>query len=567
MIADTLVCLLLILGVALGLSRPLVDRLRLAPAEALVAGAAFSLIGAWGIAWAVFTSGAPLGAYWLIPITAAVAILAGHRGLARVAKDPAARDLMVGQLGVTSWCVAWLSFIRNHSGGAWLGDWLEHWQRAHFFLREWPADLLFFDIYTLPARPPLSNVLTAAFMRMTSADYAHYQVIMAALCSLAYLPVGLLAGRFGGRRAARLAALILLLNPLFMQNATYPWTKLQAVFFILTGLYFFLRVRDRDAGSGAAAVVCALSLGGAVVTHYSAGPYVVVIAAAWIAMGFSRGWDGAFARATLASATAGACVLAPWFLWSVANYGWHGTFLSNTSVSMMQKTPGNPLVTMALNLRDSLIPPQVRGFRGSLFRQSSPWGSLRDQLFLVYQLNPLLALGSVGWLAVLREAIRAAKEAGRREWVFWACSVTGFVAVSFAAYGDRDHYGTGHICLQSLVLLGLAFLASRWERLGRRWRIALAVGWFVDFCLGIALQFAVEDFAPDRWSTPSVGAAEASATYGVVSQANLSEKIIAHLSYFADILPTPRALVLLLLGAILCIGIVRARGTPALPST
>jgi len=47
-----------------------------------------------------------------------------------------------------------------------------------------------------------------------------------------------------------------------------------------------------------------------------------------------------------------------------------------------------------------------------------------------------------------------------------------------------------------------------------------------------------------------------------VSQANLSEKIIAHFAYFADISPTPPALVLALLGAILCMALVRARRTP-----
>jgi hypothetical protein len=226
---------------------------------------------------------------------------------------------------------------------------------------------------------------------------------------------------------------------------------------------------------------------------------------------------------------------------------------------MLQKTPGNPLVTMALNLRDSLVPPQVRGFEGRLFRQSSPWGRLRDQLFLVYQLNPLLALGSVAWLAVAREALRAAREAPRRDRVFWALALAGFVLLSTAAYGDRDHYGTGHICLQSVVLLGLAFLASRWDRLGRGWRWALAIGWTVDFCLGIALQFAVEDFALDRWLTPARSLAEVSRSYGVVSQENLSEKIIAQLAYFADILPVSPALVLALLGAILCMALLRVR--------
>jgi 4-amino-4-deoxy-L-arabinose transferase-like glycosyltransferase len=454
--------------------------------------------------------------------------------------------------------VAWLSFVRNHSGGAWLGDWLEHWQRAHYFLREWPADRPFFDIYQLPARPPLANVLTAAFMRMAGTDYAHFQVIMAALCSLAYLPVGLLALRFGGRPAARVAAVVLMLSPLFVENSTYPWTKLPAAFFILCGLYFFLRVRDGDPQAGRAAVACGLCLGGAVVTHYSAGPYVVVIAAAWVVTGFQRGWRGGFAAATAGAAAAGACVLAPWFAWSVAQYGWGGTFLSNSTVSMAAKYPGNPLAAMLLNLRDSLVPPQVRGYSGRLLSQSSPWGALRDQCFLVYQLNPVLALGSVGWVVVAREAARAAGTAARRDRVFWTLSLLGIVAASFAAYGDRDHYGIGHICLQSLVLLGLAFLASRWQGLGRGWRLALAAGWAADFCLGIALQFAVEDFAIDRWASPGRGLLEVSRTYNAVSQENLSEKIIAHLAFFADILATPRALVLLLLGAILGMAILRA---------
>jgi hypothetical protein len=561
MIVDTLACLILILGVALGLSRGVADRLGLCPAEGLVAGAAFSLIGAWAIAWAVFISGAPLGAYWLIPVFSAVSIAVCRKSLWRLAADPAARDLMAGQVLVTAWCVGWLSFVRNHSGGAWLGDWLEHWQRALFFLREWPADRPFFDIYQLPARPPLANVLTAAFMRMTGTDYAHFQVVMTILCSLAYLPVGLLSLRFGGRPAPRVAAVVLMLSPLFMENATYPWTKLQAAFFILAGLYFFLRVRDNDSHSGKAAIACALCLGGAVVTHYSAGPYVVVIAAAWIVTGFQRGWGGGFARTTVAAAAAGACVLAPWFLWSAAEYGWAGTLLSNSTVSMASKYPGNPLAAMLLNLRDSLIPPQVRGYHGRLFTQSSPWGALRDQCFLVYQLNPVLALGCVGWFVVAREAARAAASAARRDRLFWTLAVLGIVAASFAAYGDRDHYGIGHICLQSLVLLGLAFLASRWETLGRGWRIALMAGWAADFCLGIALQFAVEDFAIDRWANPGRGLLDVSQSYNPVSQENLSEKIIAHLSFFADNLPTSRALVLLLLGALLGMAILRAGRT------
>ena len=562
MLVDTLASLLLVLGVALGLSRPLVERLRLRPAEAVVAGAALSLVLAWLVAFSVFASGVSLSGYALVPLLGLAGLCLGLRGLRSAGADPEARDLLLGQLLVTAWCVGWLAFVRNHSGGAWLGDWLEHWQRASYFLREWPKDKLFFDIYEVPARPPLSNVLVAAFLRVTRADYAHYQLFMAALASLAYLPVGLLAARFGGARAARVAAVLLMLNPLFVQNATYPWTKLHAAFFILTGLYFFLRVRDQDAPPVTPGVLCGAALGGAVVTHYSAGPYVVVLAAAWLGFGFRRGYGRGFAPATALAAAAGALVIVPWFAWSASQFGWHLTLMSNSTASMAGKAPGNPLAIMALNLRDSLIPPQVRGFSGALFRQASPWGSLRDQAFLVYQLNPLLALGSVGWIATLAGAWRASRAADRRERSFWVLLIASVVALCFAVYGDRDHYGIGHICLQSLVLLGLAFLASRWPIMAPVWRRLLAAGLAVDFTLGIALQFAVEDFALDRWLTPTRGLAEVSQSYAVVSQENLSEKIIAHFAYFADSVATPPALVLALLGAILCMALVRARQAP-----
>jgi 4-amino-4-deoxy-L-arabinose transferase-like glycosyltransferase len=565
MIADTLACLALVLGVAFGLSRFFVDRLRLAPGETIVAGAGLSLIAAWAVAWAVFTSGAPLGAYWLLPALAAAGAAAGWRGTSRLAADPLASDLILGQLIVTGWCVAWLSFVRNHSGGAWTGDWVEHWERAGFFLRAWPADRPFYDIYQLPARPPMTNVLTAAFLRMTRADYPHYQIVMTALGSLAYLPTGLLAARFGGRSAARIAAVVLMVNPLFLQNATYPWTKLPAAFFILAGLYFFLRGRDDDGSASRSGVLCALLLGGAVVTHYSAGPYVAVLAAAWIARGFRRGWDPGYARATAAAAAAGALVLAPWFLWSVARYGLHGTFLSNTSVTAFGRWQGNPIVKVVLNLRDTLLPPQLRGFRGALFRQSSPWGALRDQCFLLYQINLPLALGSVGFVVVAREAWRAARAARAADRRFWVFALAGFVVLSIAVYGDREHYGIVHICLQSVVLLGLAFLASRWGRLGPGWKVALVLGGTVDFCLGIALQFAVEDFAIDRWMTPARNLAEVSQSYSLVSQENLREKIIAQFSYFADNLAAPPALVLTLMAAILGMALVRASRAPAGP--
>jgi hypothetical protein len=558
MIAATLASLLLVLGIALGLSRPVVSRMGLRPAEELVAGAALSLVLAFLLDGAVFASGAPLGAYLAVPVFSAIAVGLDRRRIAALLGDPDARELAVGQVLVSIWCIGLLAFIKNHSGGAWTGDGVEHWQRAQYFLRNWPAAEPFIGQYGLTARPPLANLVVAGLLRTVGDDVARFQLVSTALCSLAYLPVGLLAQRWGGRRAARVAALFVMLSPMFVQNATYPWTKLEAAFLILASVAFFLAMLDTPDAPLCRAAAVGTCVGGAVTAHYSAGPYAVVLALAWLGVAPRRLGGRGVAAASAVAAACAVVVAGAWFGWSLATFGVHGTFLSNTTVSMMDRATLGLPATMALNLRDTLIPPQVRGFHGRLFLQSSPWGSLRDQAFILYQLNLLMALGSVAWLAVVARGLRRGTPGGR---LAWAAAAAGVIVLSLAAYADRDHYGIAHICLQALILLAVAFLAAEWAGLSAGWKRLLALGWAIDLALGIALQFAVEDFALDRWLTPGRNLLEVSATYSVVSQKNLAEKIIAQEAYFSDSLTVPPVLVVALLAGVLATALARALRT------
>jgi Dolichyl-phosphate-mannose-protein mannosyltransferase len=562
MIADTLACLLLFLGVALGFSWPIIGLFRLKEAESLVAGVALSLLGAWIFAWIVFTTGIPLAFDRLIPLLSAAFLVVGWRRVRTLLSDRDARDLIAGQLLVTGWCVAGLAFVKVYGGGFWTGDELEHWERTRSFSRDMSIHHLFIDVYLMPARPPLVNSLAAAFLQMTPGYYALYQVITTAFASLAYLPVALLAGRFRGRSAAGIAAVILMLNPLFVQNCIFPWTKLEAAFFILCSVYFFLRVRDEDESIGRSGLLCALCLGAACLAHYSSGPYLVVIGIAWIGVGFRRRWDRRFTGLSASCILVGACVLAPWFGWSFAQFGVHTTFFSNSTVAMAKGQTDNPLAVMALNLLDNVIPPQVRMHKIPLIDQTSSWGMLRDQVFILYQSNMVFVFGCVGWLAVFVQLVRASRTADARQARFWAWSAAGVVVFSGATYLDREHFGTAHICLQAAILCALGFLAARWDKLSRAWRIALCLGWVVDFCLGIALQFAVEDFAFDRWLAPARSFEATVATYSRIIQKNEYWKSLSDLKYFSDILPTSEVFVVLLMTAILAMALLRASRDP-----
>ena len=48
--------------------------------------------------------------------------------------------------------------------------------------------------------------------------------------------------------------------------------------------------------------------------------------------------------------------------------------------------------------------------------------------------------------------------------------------------------------MQALVVLGLTFLAARWQDLGNGWRRFLVGGLTFDLTCGIVLHFAVQNF-------------------------------------------------------------------------
>ena len=567
MLLELLACLLLFFGLSLGLAWPLAARLNLDPAEKLVASTVLSLLAVYLLAFAIYLLALPVAAFWLLPALAAIGLLTGWRALAALLRDPGARALLIGQMLVTGWCTGWLWFIASYSGGGWAGDWFEHWERTRFFLEHWAHGTKFLTLYDLPARPPLANLVTGAFLAVTSQNFAHYQLFTTLLSSLAFLPAALLVRRFSARlpgtspagalTAVAVFTVLVMLNPSFVQNATFAWTKLITVCFILSGLYFFLRTLD-PAAPRAAGPLCAVALAAAILAHYSAGPYVLLLALAWPVLHRSRWSEAAFWRETAWLALIGGLLLATWFGWSVAVYGPHTTLLSNSSVTVKDAQSGNQLLKIALNLRDTLVPHFLRPLDGSLIAQRSPWGYWHDWFFQLYQLNLFFVFGSVAWLVLIRELLRDGSAAAPRSRWFWAWFIAGTVVLGVAVHGARDIWGLAHICLQALVVLGLGYLAARWATLGRGWRLVVVAGATVDFCLGIALHFAVQSYALDHWLTPSRPFVETLKSYGMVDLMNSVAKAAMHLEFFRDAFAVPSALGLGLLAAILALAVMRA---------
>ncbi len=557
MLLELPVSLAVILGTVPGLAWPLARRLALDPAEKLVAAAALSLLATFLVAWTLYVTDGPIAGLWALPLLGLAGLASGWRAWLELLRAPDVRALVLGQLIVTAWCLAWLALVSTYSGGGWAADWFEHWERTRFFLERGARDTIFIGHATLTARPPLANLLVGAFVALTRLDFAVYQLVSTVLASLVFLPAALFARRFGSPRAIALFTVVALLNPLFVQNATFAWTKLPAAFFALAGVYFFLRAL-RAPSPRSDAILCAAFLAAGILAHYSTGPYVLVLAAGWAVASWRRRAEPAWWRATLAAGLTGGAVLAAWFAWSLGTYGSRGTLLSNTTVLAADSTAAGQLGRIALNLRDTLVPHVLRSFDTSLIAQQGAWGTARDVWFQLYQVNLLFAFGSVAWLALLLILSRRWRESPPLVRRGWAAAVLATIVLGVAVHGARDEWGLTHICLQPLVLLGLAAVAAAWPTLSRATRALLVLGAIVDLTFGLALHFAVQHLTYERWVGPEAFAAwQANASAGAVM--NMAAKLQHQLRFFGERLGAPDALVVALLLALLVIALRRAR--------
>jgi len=539
--------LIVFAGVTLGLAWPLVERLSLEPAEKLTATVALSLLGVFLFAWIVYVADLPSALLYFIPLAAAVGLLLGRHSFALLLRDPDTASLLTGQVILTLWSVAGLALVVSYSGGSWLADWFGHLQRTWFFLEHWSQDILSNGFDPLTSRPPLANIVNGAFLEITQRNFAHYQLFSTLFSSLVFLPAGLLARRFGGRRAISVLVLLFMVNPLYAQNATYAWTKLPAAFLTLTSLYFFLRFHDQP-GSPVHAVLFAVTLAAALLTHYSAGPYAVLMGIMWFLLERQRWARADWWRTTAIAILAGALVLATWFGWAFATYGVRGSLMTNTSIT--DHAPGvvAQLQVVLLNLRDTFAPHFFRTIDPGLLAQRSSLGWWRDWFFQLYQVNFFFAFGSMAWVAILILLLRQWESASVMWRTFWIVFIIGNAVLGVAVHGGRDVWGLAHICLQPLVLLGLAFLAAHWCQLSRPWRLILIAGATVDFFSGIFLQFGVQALALERWLTGDRPVPELIDTYSIQTRMNYGAKIHNHWVFAGDIFLDHRVSIVMALG-------------------
>src|SRR5262249_3602092 len=142
------------------------------------------------------------------------------------------------------------------------------------------------------------------------------------------------------------------------------------------------------------------------------------------------------------------------------------------------------------------------------------------------------------------------------------------IAASVAVQGDPDLFGVTHICLQPLVLLGLAFVAAPVASMPRTrltgFGLALVLLWIVDFTAGLPLPFRRQAYVLG-WQ-PGMDLSQYALSLNALALINLAAKLNLHQGFLRDFLQwTPgitAAWAALVLGVTLVLAL-RARRTPA----
>jgi hypothetical protein len=451
------------------------------------------------------------------------------------------RRVVLAFAALVLWLVALQSVARIYAYGDSYNDWLEHWQRAWFFLGNQPTTTLFTG-YTLPARPPLMSAFAAHVLAVTGGRFAVYQWTALALAALAYFPALQAARLFGaGRRAPWILAALLGFSPLFVYSATIPWTKMQAAFLTVAALAFYAAgVRASDRGRILFAFGCVAA---GILLHYSVGAAAVFMTGHYLLFVLPRRprpWREALLIAAMAAA-----ILLPWFLWATLEFG--PAAVTGAPVASTGWTLPGVLANLSkylLNLRDTLVPPLLRGMASDPRIDRFGYGAVRDTAFAFYTHNLVFAFGSTGALVLLVCGWRASKgrgaapdaaPAGARFWIGFALFN---LFVNLAMHGGRDHLGLAHLTQQPVLLVTLAFFAARFHTWPRPLRVLLAAGAVFDAFAGILLNAWMQMFTvdvPAGWRGP-LGLTTADLAIGH-GDWNLGLKEGGHHRFVADLLP------------------------------
>ncbi len=579
---------LLLVVTSLGPGLLLVRRFRGSPLERLCLAVAISLFITYLFALARFVLQLPLWTHAAFSVACVACVIACWSDFRRLFQARSVRRTLLAYALLLSWVLVLLAMVRHYSGAFTSVDWHVHYDKAVSFVGSSPGDR---SDGGLLDRPPALNLIWSHVVAQVGTRFDVFQLTCAFFATLALLPCCLLAPALLGRNLPRprgrpdplVIAALLATCPMFIQNATYTWTKIPAVFCVVLALSLYLKGTRCDEGRRLTLSFACFAFG--CLVHHTVVPYALFAMLHYLARGRWR--SGRWLLRTAAIGLCGAGVLATWYGWTAVQFGVDANVTSNATVRAFGKMSAEDNVARAARNMVATLVPHVFRDVGTWFTQPNRLGYIRDHAITVYSGNLFAAVGAAAgvlaayllWRAltpmcgvrsspacfvggavvalgmmyvpparnVLVHALpgRAmlglgllatamilgalcrdlrGRPAFTLEQRFWRGLIVASYVMAIAAWDGVSDVGVA-VILQPLAIIGVTLLATHLPAMPLWFRALALLGMAFDFLVGILLHFAMQrhTFAPG-------------ADPGLIKQAQLNweEKQAAGFTFVGD---------------------------------
>jgi 4-amino-4-deoxy-L-arabinose transferase-like glycosyltransferase len=342
-------------------------------------------------------------------------------------------------------------------------------------------------------RPPLYFAFLYAMSWITTpATWLIASKLVQCLAAAATaLPVYALAARAGGRRAARIAAGFVLLDPTLIAYAAMLWPE--TLFTLLVALVFSEAARLLPEQTARPLALGTLT-GAAMLLKPVFGLCTLLFAASWL---LRFGWQRAF-RLALVFATAAAIVLSPWVARNLALYGPEILLENQGPYNLwMSSHPGEPYEVFRgwHDLEDPVTRSRVAAAKGIAEIKAAPGEFLRRSA--VRAMN----LWGLEYFVVRNLTVGSWGEIGRARFLFWfwLIEVSYAVLLLSAATGLRGAWHEPHLRLLLIwaaVFTVVAGLLTGTTRFRVPFHVLLAVAAGVGWQRALARKLRPRDLAP-----------------------------------------------------------------------
>ncbi|MBI3380327.1 hypothetical protein HY029_06255 [Candidatus Gottesmanbacteria bacterium] len=242
-----------------------------------------------------------------------------------------------------------------YSGGGSYWDWYEYYFRSQFFFNHLSPFTAIGNTF-LPQRMPLYHGATSFFMSIFGNGFWVIQPINSLFNMSALLSCFLICSEYLLPKKRQITLFIivmslLLLNLHFVAQSTYPWTKAMTAYYILVGLYFFLKNYKEKSKLSIYLGLIFLAMGHLV--HQVSFTYIFVVALGFLIVSIKHKQFTHFFLALLIHLI----LLSTWYIWAYFTFGSSLTIASAQIVTETKNIPiGAKLDILFYDVEQTVLP-------------------------------------------------------------------------------------------------------------------------------------------------------------------------------------------------------------------